>query len=166
MSNGKSPDSDGLTREFYVCFWEDICSCLVSTLSYSSEYGGLPSSQKQAVITFIEKKGRDKRLVRNWRPISLINVDTKIASESLAMRAKNVIPHLVNCDQTAYVKSRNIGESIGLTDDLMSYAEQENLDGLIFAADIEKAFDSVDHNFIFASLEKYGFGPKNITCRQ
>ena len=44
----------------------------------------------------------------------------------------------------------------------MSYAEQENLDGVIFAADIEKAFDSVDHNFIFASLEKYGIGPDFI----
>ena len=62
----------------------------------------------------------------------------------------------------AYVKGRNIGESIRLIDDIMSYAEQENLDGLIFADDIEKAFDSVDHNFIFASLEKYGFGPDFI----
>ena len=78
------------------------------------------------------------------------------------MRVKNVIPHLVNCDQTAYVTGRNIGESIRLVDDLMGYAEQENLDGLIFAADIEKAFDSVDHNFISASLEKYGIGPDFI----
>ena len=131
-------------------------------MNYSFEHGELTSSQKQAVITLIEKKGRDKRLVKNWRPISLINVDTKIASKSLAMRAKNVIPHLVNCDQTAYVKGRNIGESIRLIDDLMNYAVQENLDGLIFAADIEKAFDSVDHKFIFASLEKYGFGPNFI----
>ena len=78
------------------------------------------------------------------------------------MRAKNVIPHLVNCDQTAYIKGRNTGESIKDTkdtDDLMSYAEQENLYGLIFAADIEKAFDAVDHNFIFSSLEKCGVGP-------
>ena len=44
----------------------------------------------------------------------------------------------------------------------MSYAEQENLNGLIIAADIEKAFDSVNHNFIFASLDKYGFGPDFI----
>ena len=129
---------------------------------HSDSKGSLPnglfSFQKQAVITLTEKRGRDRRLVKNWRPISLINVDTKIASKSLAMRAKNVIQHLVNCDQTAYVKGRNIGESIRLIDDLMSYAEQENLDGLIFAADIEKAFDSMGHNFIFASLEKYGFG--------
>ena len=69
---------------------------------------------------------------------------------------------MVNCDQTAYVKGRNIGESIRLIDDLMSYAEDENLDGLIFATDIEKAFDSVDHDFILASLDKYGFGPDFI----
>ena len=78
MSNGKSPGSDGLTREFYVCFWEDVGSCLVSTLNYSFEHGELTSSQKQAVIALIEKKGRNKRLVKNWRPISLINVDTKM----------------------------------------------------------------------------------------
>ena len=62
------------------------------------------------------------------------------------MRAKNVVPYLVNCDQTTNVKGRNTGKSIILIDYLMSYA------------DIEKSFDSVDHNFIFASLEKYGFG--------
>ena len=33
---------------------------------------------------------------------------------------------------------------------------------LSFAADIEKAFDSVDHKFIFASPEKYCFGPDFI----
>ena len=53
------------------------------------------------------------------------------------MRAKSVLLHLVNCDQTTYVKGRNIGESITLIDDLMGYAEQENFDGLIFAVDID-----------------------------
>ena len=58
MSNGKSPGSDGLTREFYVCFWEDIGSCLLSALNYSFVHGELTSSQKQAVITLSEKKGQ------------------------------------------------------------------------------------------------------------
>ena len=34
--------------------------------------------------------------------------------------------------------------------------QSENLDGILFAADIEKALDSVEHNFIFASLKKFG----------
>ena len=45
-----------------------------------------------------------------------------------------------------------------MIDDLLAYAESENLDGILFAADIEKAFDSVEHTFIFASLKKFGFG--------
>ena len=107
MSNGKSPGNDGLTKEFYVCFWEDLGSLLVDTLKYAFQYGELSTSQRQAVITLIEKKGQDKRLIKNWKPISLINVDTKIASKSLAIRIKEFLPQLVDCDQTAYVKGRN-----------------------------------------------------------
>ena len=64
MSNGKSLGSDGVTREFYVCFWEDIGSCLVSTLNYSFEHDELSSSQKQAVITLIEKRAETRDLLR------------------------------------------------------------------------------------------------------
>ena len=68
--------------------------------------GEFSSSQKQAVITLIEKKDRDKRILKNWRPISLINVHVKIASKALALRARNVMHELVYSDQTAYVKDR------------------------------------------------------------
>ena len=49
-------------------------------------------------------------------------------------------------------------ESIRLVDDLLKYAEEENSDRILLAADIEKAFVSVDHNFSFATLNKFGFG--------
>ena len=90
---------------------------LLKSLNYSHLVGELLTSQKQAVVTLIEKKGRDKRLVKNWRPISLMNVDVKIASKTLSFRLKKVISNLVNYDQTAYIKGRFIGESIRLIDD-------------------------------------------------
>ena len=92
-------------------------------------------------------------LIKNWRPISLINVDIKIASKALPFKVRNVLPSLIHYDRTAYVKGRYIGESVRLTDDLLKYAEEENIDGILFAADIDKAF-----NFIFATLNKFGFG--------
>jgi len=59
----------------------------VDSLNYAFEYGELFNSQKQATITSIEKKaGKDKRLIKNWRPISVYNVDVKIASKALARR--------------------------------------------------------------------------------
>jgi len=45
-------------------------------------------SQKQALITLIEKKGKDRTLLENWRPISLVNVDAKIVSKVIATRKK------------------------------------------------------------------------------
>ena len=84
---------------------------MLKSIIQCTDKTGVP---KASCDYFDWKKGRDIRLVKNWRPISLINVDTKIASKSLAMRAKNVIPYLVNCDQTGYVKGRNIDESIRL----------------------------------------------------
>ena len=49
----------------------------MEALNQSFEIGQLSTSQKQAIITLIEKKDKDKRYIKNWRPISLINVDAK-----------------------------------------------------------------------------------------
>ena len=56
------------------------------------------------------------------------------------------------------IKGRFTGELIRLIDDILYHIEQENIDGVLFAADIEKAFDSVEHSLIFAVLKKFGFG--------
>ena len=58
------------------------------------------------MITLIENKDRDKRLLKNWRLISLINVDAKIASKALALRIRKVLGSLISSDQTAYVKGK------------------------------------------------------------
>ena len=85
---------------------------LLKSLNYSHLVGEMSTSQEQAVVMLIEKKGRDKRLVKNWRLISLMNVDVKTASKALSFRLKKVISTLTNYDQTAYMKGRFIGESI------------------------------------------------------
>ena len=68
-----------------------------------------------------------------------MNVDTKIASKALALRMRKVIPSIINYDQTAYIKGKFVGESIRLIDDILYHAEHENLDGILFAVDMEKA---------------------------
>ena len=58
-------------------------------------------------------------------------------------------------DQMSFLNFQILGQigQICLIDDLLKYAEEENSDGILFAADVEKAFDSVDYNFIFAILK-------------
>ena len=133
MKINKSPGNDGITKEFYQHFWAILGNFLVATLNYTFEKGELSVSQKQAVITLIEKKDRDKRFIKNWRPISLLNVNVKIASKALANRVKKVIPKLIAVDQTAYVKGRFIGESIRVINNLIEHIEREGDEGILFS---------------------------------
>ena len=92
----------------------------------------------------------------------MINVNAKIISKVLALRIKHIMHTLIHHDQTAYVKNRFIGESIRLIDDILEYTDDNDIPGILFSADFEKAFDSIDHSFMFAVLEKFGFGPNFI----
>ena len=112
-------------------------------------------SSRQAVIVLIEKKDKDKCFLKNWRPLSLINVDAKIASKAIALRIKKVIVNLVHCDQTAYVCKRNIGESVRLINDILEYTDENDIEAILFSADFEKAFDSIEHSFIISTLRFY-----------
>ena len=87
-----------------------------------------------------------------------MNVDVKIASKALSFCLKKVISNLINNDQTTYMKGRFSGKSVRLIDDILYHTEQENIDGVLFAADIEKSFDSVERSFIFAILKTSRFG--------
>ena len=101
LKDNKSPGNDGTTEEFLEYFWGKLGTFLVLTLNHSFEKGEVSTSQKQAIITLMEKKDKDKRFIKNWRPISLINVDSKVASKALANRLKAVIHSMISVDQTA-----------------------------------------------------------------
>ena len=96
MPNNKSPGTDGLTKEFYETFWEEIKTRLCNSIKKSYQNEELSISQRQAVIKLIEKKDKDKKLIKNWRPISLLNIDTKRISKVLAERLKKVLPALMS----------------------------------------------------------------------
>ena len=143
-------------------FWDDLKEIFVNSLREAKEIGHLSTSQRQAIIKLIEKKDRDKRFIKNWRPISLLNVDSKIISKALSEKLKEVLPDLISSQQTAYVKNRHIGESGRLISDIIEITKIRKIGGFLVTMDIEKAFDSLDHNFLISTLEKYGFGQNFI----
>ena len=109
MKNNKSPGSDGISIEFYKIFWNDIKIYLVNSLNYSFQNGDLTDLQKQSVITLLPKTDKDTCFLKNWRPISLLNVDYKIATKTIANRIKKVITNIVSNAQTGFIKGRYIG---------------------------------------------------------
>lgn len=161
MARGKTPGSDGLPAEFYLVFWDTLGSDLVDVLNASFNSGLLSKSQRTAIISLSFKKG-DRLLHKNWRPISLLNVDYKLCARTLAGRLLRVIYFVVSPDQTCGVPGRYIGENVALLRDVVDFANEKDLPVAILSLDQEKAFDRVDWQFLFSTLSAMGFGPSFV----
>ena len=142
MKFNKSPGNDGFTAEFYYTFWPMLGDILIDALNEAYDKGESATSQKQGVITLIEKEGKDTLNIKNYRPITLLNVDYKILSKVLAKRIKEVLnDFIIHHDQVGYIKNRNIGEAVRLIDDLL-FDSLNRTHGFLVTVDFEKAFDS------------------------
>lgn len=47
MANGKTPGNDGLPKEFYLKFWNELGKEMVGSFNYSYENGLLTTTQRQ-----------------------------------------------------------------------------------------------------------------------
>ena len=162
MQNDKSPGNDGLTKEFYEAFWNELKEIFIDSASETKEKGHLSTSQRQAIIRLIEKKIKIRDSYKTGNPFFLLNVDLKIIPKALSEKLKKVLPDLISTQQTAYVKNRHIGESGRLISDIIEIAGLKKLEGFSVTTDIEKAFDLLDYNFLISTLEKYDFGKNFI----
>ena len=161
LKKNKSPGWDGLPPEFYQQFWEDIQDLILDSFNESFREGELSDTQKLSVLSLIFKKGnRDK--LENYRPISLSNYDYKILAFVLAERLQKVVKSIISEDQTGYIRKRYIGNNLREVTDLIEYAEKIEIGGVILFLDFQKAFDSIEWEFLFESLKFYNFGDEFI----
>ena len=155
FSQNKSPGIDGLPIEFYLKFFNiiklDFCQILRNCLFNNI----LTDSQRKAVIILLFKGG-ECNLVSSWRPISLICVDTKILSKIIAKRLETFLDKCISPEQYCG-KNKSIVECNNTTRDLMYYISDNNETGALINIDLQRAFDSVDHQFLYKVLKKMGF---------
>ncbi|KAK3508054.1 hypothetical protein QTP70_011712 [Hemibagrus guttatus] len=158
MENGQASGIDGLPAEFYKAFWAVIGQDVLDVLRDSIRRGELPLSCRRAVLTLLPEKG-DLTHRKNWRPVSLLCTDCKLLSKALASRLTKVKERLIHQDQTYCVPDRSIFDNMYLVRDLLDVSSLLGLKtGLIFL-DQEKAFDRVEHDYLWKVLEAFGLNP-------
>ena len=174
MKLNKSPGSDGITLEFYRTFWTDVKTLLIDSLNEGYNKGTLSTSQRLGILSLMYKKN-DPYDLNNWRPLTLLNLDYKIAAHCLAQRIKPLLPKIISTDQNGFIKGRNISYNIRLIQDIIDYAEKFEVTGAILFLDFAKAFDTVEWEYMFSTLTHFGFQDSfmkwvrtlytNITCK-
>ena len=103
------------------------------------------------------QNGKENLLLENWRPISLLTVDYKITAKAIANKIKIVLPKLIHETQTGFIKGRYIGGNIRLILETIDITDKNNLPGMIFLSYFEKAFDSINHEYMFEFLRHFTF---------
>ena len=106
----KSPGLDGLTPEFYKHFWSNLSTPFCNMVNESFVKNTLPETMKIAVVSLLHKKNL-RFFLKNFRAINLTNYDYKIITFALSYRLQKVITNLVSKNQSAYIKTRYIGDN-------------------------------------------------------
>ena len=158
MQNNKTPGPDGIPKEFYERFWDILKDHMTELFNENYENTTMTESQKQAVLRLLYKK-EERELLKNWRPISLLNVDYKIVATVMANRLRKVLPEIIHEDQTCGVPNRSIYENLFRLRDMTYNTRKNNTNMILVGLDQEKAFDRVDRTFLLRILQKMNFGP-------
>jgi hypothetical protein len=170
-----SPGPDGIPYMVYKKYWNFMGPVILSAWKHSLNTGNLPPSHLESVITLLPKEGKDTKDIKNWRPITLSNCDSKIITKAISLKTSKVLESIIDPSQTAYVPGRSVADNLRSNFFYKNHCNKNNIDAVLISLDAKKAFDSVDHKYIEETLIAYGFGPgfiqifktlyRNITAR-
>ena len=113
--------------------------------------------QRSGIISLSPKKNKLRTFLKNWRPITLLTVDYKLLAKALALRLQTILPDYIDESQFGYIKDRYIGENIRCVIDINTMCEVKEIEAYAIQIDFEKAFDSINWEFMFTSLEYMNF---------
>ncbi|KAL3686617.1 hypothetical protein R1sor_009191 [Riccia sorocarpa] len=165
MKTNKAPGHDGLTVEMVRECWDMVGEDCVNMVKAVWVKKKILRTDSQGVIKLLAKGGDRKRLA-NWRPISLMTLSYKIVTKIVANRIRQVIPELVDQQQSGFVKDRQISDNILCFKMAQEWASWMGQKGVFAKLDFVKAYDHIDHMFLWRCIEQLGFDRQFISLLQ
>ncbi|KAK3206960.1 hypothetical protein Dsin_021006 [Dipteronia sinensis] len=155
----KAPGPDGMNLNFIRANWEVVQEDFLRFIHEFYKEGSIVEELNNTFITLIPKCGRLETM-SDFRPISLVGSMYKVLAKILANRLKSVMDVVIGETQMAFVKKRQIMDSFVIAEEIIHSWRKDNVGGLLLKLDFEKAYYSVDHNFLDSMMKDMGFGER------
>jgi len=156
MEHNKAPGPDGFPPEFYQVFWNLIKDDLMALFT-DFHQGNLPLNRLNFGTIILLPKKKDAKVIRQYRPICLLNVSFKIFTKVATNRLSTIAQKIIRPTQTAFLPGRNIMEGAVILHETIHELHSKRKDGVIFKIDFEKAYDKVNWSFLQQTLRMKGF---------
>uniref|UniRef100_H9GUV3 Reverse transcriptase domain-containing protein n=1 Tax=Anolis carolinensis TaxID=28377 RepID=H9GUV3_ANOCA len=159
LKPNKAPGPDGFTASFYKVMKDELAPFLKTLMNQVLEQRVIPESWKEGDIITIHKEDTDKTEVKNYRPISLLNLDYKIFTNILANRFKDFLSTWIGPEQKGFLLGRQMKDNVRTIVDVIEYYETYHQKELaLLSIDAEKAFDNLNWSFIKLLFKEIDIG--------
>lgn len=156
-SKNKRPGPDGFTPEFYLAAWDIVGCDVTSAILHFFDSLNMPHMVNAVGIALIPKVDGATRMPQ-FRPISYCNIVYKCISKLLNARLKPIMSTIISHNQSAFVPKRCIGDNIMLAQSICrDYHRDKGVPRCAIKLDIQKAFDTLNWNFLFEAMARMNF---------
>ncbi|CAJ2637088.1 unnamed protein product [Trifolium pratense] len=152
----KCPGPDGFNFNFLTTCWEIVKFDIMDFFSEFYNKSSLPKAITASFIALIPKKDHPQ-VLSDYRPICLVSSLYKILSKVLAARLKKVLGKLISKVQSAFLPNRQILDGVLVVNELLDLAKRRKDKCLFFKVDFERAYDTVNWNFLEYMMVRMGF---------
>ncbi|PWA66317.1 RNA-directed DNA polymerase, eukaryota, Reverse transcriptase zinc-binding domain protein [Artemisia annua] len=160
IEDNKAPGPDGFSSCFYKKAWGIIEKDVCKAIREFFVTGKLLKEINSTIITLVPKIQTPTK-VSDFRPIACCNVLYKCISKILTERMKGCLGKLVSQNQNAFIPNRQIQDNILLAQELFrGYDRKKGPKRIALKVDIQKAYDTVNWDFLKDILKNFGFHPK------
>ena len=156
MKGSSAPGPDGLPVTFFQRFWPEV-KAVIMPIFQEFYTGTLDMARLNYRIITLIPKIVGATDIRQFRPITVINVMERLVAKVCAIRMAPVAGRLAHPLQSAFMKGRFIHDGILALHEIVHEVKSKNHHGVFLKLDFQKAYDRLDWTFLWLALDRRGF---------